>query len=211
MIVPMAKVHAACRRSDTDRLMTALRDLGVVHLAPVERTAAVPDEATTARIEQLGRAVQALQGIAPVGETPRMTAAEAAAEVLRVQRESAERHSRLNTLHRQAEQLAVWGDLRLEQLPHGVDGRLVREVEVPLHRLLDDAGRGAHTAVVEVDVGAVHGERLLDLAPVALVRRHRLGGGALGGAGGGEDALHPVVAERRGRGGTGGQPEERPA
>ena len=115
MIVPMAKVHAGCRRSDADRLMTALRDLGVVHLAPVERATAVPDETTAATIEQLGRAVQALHGIEPSGELPRMTPVEAAAEVLRVQRESAERHSRLNTLHRQAEQLAVWGGVRLEE------------------------------------------------------------------------------------------------
>jgi V/A-type H+-transporting ATPase subunit I len=145
MIVPMAKVHAACRRPDADRLMTALGDLGVVHLTPVERAAAVPDEATTAAIEQLGRAVQALQGIEPAGEPPRLAPAEAAAQVLRVQRESAERHSRLNALHRQAEQLALWGDLRLEQLAAlRQAGIAPRFVAVPNKRLGELGAELAH-------------------------------------------------------------------
>jgi len=145
MIVPMARVHAACRRPDADRLMTALGDLGVVHLTPVERAAAVPDEATTAAIEQLGRAVQALQGVEPAGEPPRLAPAEAAAEVLRVQRESAERHSRLNALHRQAEQLALWGDLRLEQLAAlRQAGIAPRFVAVPSKRLGELGAELAH-------------------------------------------------------------------
>ena len=41
--------------------------------------------------------------------------------------------------------------LRLEHLPHVVDGRLVRDVEVALHRLLHDARARAEAAVVEVD------------------------------------------------------------
>jgi len=116
MIVPMTKVHAASRRSDADRLMSALRDLGVVHLAPVEGARAVPDEGTVAAIDQLGRALQTLRAVEPSGNPLKMTPIDAATEVLRVQRESAERNSRLNTLHRQAEQLALWGDVRLEQL-----------------------------------------------------------------------------------------------
>jgi|APFre7841882724_1041349.scaffolds.fasta_scaffold02182_7 V/A-type H+-transporting ATPase subunit I len=145
MIVPMAKVHAACRRSDADRLMMALRDLGVVHLAPVERATAVPDETTTATIEQLGRAVQGLKAIEPSGEPARIAPVEAAAEVLRVQRESAERHSRLNTLHRQVEQLAVWGNTRLAQLEElrqaGIEPRFFA---VPNKRLGEIGGEMAH-------------------------------------------------------------------
>jgi len=145
MIVPMAKIHAACRRSDADHLMTALRDLGVIHLAPVERAASVADEATTATIEQLGRALQALRGVEPSGGPAHMTPVEAAAEVLRVQRESAERHSRLNALHRQAEQLSVWGNVRLDQLEElrraGLEPRFFA---VPNRRVGEIGGELAH-------------------------------------------------------------------
>ena len=149
MIVPMAKVHAACRRSDADRLMTALRDLGVVHLAPVERTAAVPDEATTAR-DRAARPSRAgaAGGSSLRAKRRRMTAVEAAAEVLRVQRESAERHSRLNALHRQAEQLAVWGDVRLEQLGElrraGIEPRFFAVPNKRLGELRRRAGASHH-------------------------------------------------------------------
>ena len=44
-------------------------------------------------------------------------------------------------------------DVRLEHLPHVVHRRLVRDVEVPLHRLVDDARAGADAAVVQVDRG----------------------------------------------------------
>ena len=50
-----------------------------------------------------------------------------------------------------------------------VDRRLVREVEVALERLVDDARARAAAAVVEIDDGAVEREGLLDLAPVVLV------------------------------------------
>jgi hypothetical protein len=56
-------------------------------------------------------------------------------------------------------------DVRLEDLPHVVHGRLVRDVEVALQRLVDDARAGAHAAVVQVDDRAVEREGLLDLAP----------------------------------------------
>ncbi len=65
--------------------------------------------------------------------------------------------------------------LRLEHAPHRVDGRLVRVVEVPLHRLLDPAGRRAHAAVVQVDQAAVDGERPRDLEPEVLVAGDLLG------------------------------------
>ena len=47
-----------------------------------------------------------------------------------------------------ARTVSCWGS---RMLPHGVGGRLVREVEVRFMRLLDDRGAGAHAAVVQVD------------------------------------------------------------
>src|SRR5262249_44893527 len=50
-------------------------------------------------------------------------------------------------------------------------GRLVRLVEIPLERLVDDARAGAAAAVVQIDDRAIERERLLDVAPVGFVGR----------------------------------------
>lgn len=145
MIAPMAKVHAVCRRSDADRMMAALRDLGVLHLAPAEPARAVPEEATATAIEQLGRALQIVGSTEPAGDPIEMPALEAAAEVLRIQRDSAERHSRLSALHRQAEQLALWGGVRLEQLADLRRAGIVpRFAAVPNKRLGELQGELVH-------------------------------------------------------------------
>ena len=81
-------------------------------------------------------------------------------------------------------------------VPHVVDRRLVRAVEIALQRLVHDARARAGVAVVQVDDGAIERERLLDVAPVALV------GGDVGGAAIGDrcarrhDPLEPVGIER---------------
>ena len=83
-------------------------------------------------------------------------------------------------------------DVRLEDLPHVVHGRLVREVEVALERLVHDARARAAAAVVQVDDRAVERERLLDLAPVGLVcRKLRRLASAAEGSGGGSGARAP--------------------
>ena len=115
MIVTMSKVYVVSRGGDRDRLLNALRDLGVVHLAPVDPARAVAEEQTLATITNLGRAMQILTGIEPAGAAPELSAIEAAAQALRIQRGSAERKSRLAALHRQFEQLAAWGETSLDQ------------------------------------------------------------------------------------------------
>ena len=89
-------------------------------------------------------------------------------------------------------------DLRLEDPPHRVRRRLIREVEVAAHRLHDDARRGGHAAVVEVDDRAVDGVRLLDLAPEGLVTGDVLRRGALRLPTRREDGFEPTVSIRRG-------------
>ena len=129
MIVKMSKVFVVGRRRDRDRLLDALRDLGAVHLKPVDPPAAVAKERTLAGIDHLGRAIQLLADIEPAGDAPDLTALEAAEETLEIQRKCIERQGRLAALHRQIEQLDLWGDLRLEQLQKlrdgGIDVRLV--------------------------------------------------------------------------------------
>ena len=116
MIVAMSKAYIVAGKADRDRLLAALGRLGVVHLKPVEAARAVADAETVAVLDRLNRAIQVLEAQAPAGQAPALSAADAAQEVLRIQRESAERNSRLSLLHRQIEQLALWGDVRIEQL-----------------------------------------------------------------------------------------------
>jgi len=116
MMTPMRKVFVVARAADRDRLLASLRDLGVVHLAPVDPARAVADAETTSALDHLRRAVQALAETPPRGHTPATAPVEAAEEVLRIQRESVERAGRLSALHLGLEQLSVWGETRLEDL-----------------------------------------------------------------------------------------------
>ena len=115
MIVTMSKIYIVAHKADRDRLLEALRDLAVVHLKPVDAARAVADAETTAALDRLGRAIQILEGAPLAGEAPDVSPSEAAEEVLRIQRDAAERTGRLNLLHRQTRQRALWGDVQLEQ------------------------------------------------------------------------------------------------
>jgi len=127
MIVKMQKVFVVARSAESDRLLEALGELGVVHLEPVDADKAVAPEDVLGRIDRLGRAIQMVGALAPSGHRPDLSAEQAAEEVLRIERESAERRSRLATLHRQVEQLEMWGDVTLEQFAqlreHGIEPR----------------------------------------------------------------------------------------
>ena len=115
MIVQMKKAMVVARRGDQERLLQALGRLGVMHLAPVDPSRAVPAEETAASIDHLGRAVQMLGDIEPAGPRPDLSPIEATEEVLRIHSESGERRARLATLHRQVEHLEAWGDVTLDQ------------------------------------------------------------------------------------------------
>ncbi|MCD6365610.1 MAG: hypothetical protein J7M14_07010 [Planctomycetes bacterium] len=121
MIVEMLKTYVVARRDRRDDLLGALRELGVVHLTPVDPQAAVAEESTTVAIDRFDRAIQVLSGVTPAGEAPDITDAEefsieqAVEETLDIQRSAVEKRSRLAELHRRNEQLAIWGDVSLEQ------------------------------------------------------------------------------------------------
>lgn len=116
MIVKMKKVFLACSAAEKDRLLTALRDLGVLHVTPVRAAEAVPDEQTARDLETTGRAIQILAGVAPRGPLPEESPLAAAREAVEIHRRSIELHNRLATLHRQIDQLEIWGDVRREQI-----------------------------------------------------------------------------------------------
>ncbi len=140
MIVPMCKVYLVGRASDRERLLKALGGLGAAHLVPVDPSRAAPDEKCARRLGAVERALQVLSGVAPTGPAPDLAPAEAANEVLAIQRRAAEGRNRLATLHHQLEQIAVWDNLRLEHVRElreaGIDlrfytvpARLVSEIE----------------------------------------------------------------------------------
>ena len=161
MIVKMLKVYVVSRTSDSDRLLKALRDLGVVHLTPVDPAKAVAEEQTLAAIDTLGRAAQILSTVEPAGETRDLAPQEAAGEVLGIHRRSIDARGRLSTLHRQVEQLALWGDATLEQFDQlheaglevrlfSVPTKMVAEMEAELvHPVAAVAGKRTLVAVVD--------------------------------------------------------------
>ncbi len=127
MIVPMRKVYVVARQSDREQLLSTVRELGIVHLVPVDPARAVPEEATKRQIELLQQALQDLSGVEPRGTVPKISAMKAAHEVLDIRGRSAEGRNHLAALHHQLEQIAVWDDLRLKDVEElrqaGIDVR----------------------------------------------------------------------------------------
>lgn len=127
MIVPMRKLYIAARSKDRDRLLRRIRALGVVHLTPADPRRSGPDDGDRRKLDALGRAIQVLSEIPPRGSVPEVPPAEAAEEVLDIQRRAAEGRHRLAVLHRELEELKIWGDVRLRQFEElreaGIDVR----------------------------------------------------------------------------------------
>jgi V/A-type H+-transporting ATPase subunit I len=163
MIAKMLKTYVVSKRQRREGLLEALRNLGVVHLAPVDGAKAVAHEETVAAIDRLRRAQQLLGAVAPAGESPRgATTIQAAEEALAIHRVAAERRNRLANLHRQIDQLAVWGDARLDQFA------ALREAGVPI-KFFSLPARDAGAIVA--DLVAVVAESFGRGVLVAVVRR----------------------------------------
>jgi len=146
MIVPMQKMYAAVRASEKDRLLTTLRDLGVVHLKPVDAETAHPDEATASAVQRLARGAQVLRGIHPEGDTPDLEPLAAADRVLELFGRASDLNTRLASLTREVEQLALWGDLELDTLQMLADeGLIVRFYTVLPEDVADVPGDCVHT------------------------------------------------------------------
>ncbi|MBN1554932.1 MAG: hypothetical protein JXA11_09315 [Phycisphaerae bacterium] len=139
MIVTMRKVFVASSAAEKDHLLTALRDLGVLHVTPVDSAAAVADEKTVHDLDALGRAVQILSGVEPRGEAPDESPKQAAREALDIHRRAIESRNRLTTLHRHIEQLEMWGDVRREQFEQlaaaGIQPKFYSVLQADLERV----------------------------------------------------------------------------
>lgn len=116
MIEHMRKVYCVSRAQDREKLLDAVRDLGVVHLMHVKPEDAIADETLLNQIDRLKRASQVLGTLEPEGSAPSLPPDEAADEVLAIQSAQAEKKNSLLALYRKINTLAVWGDVRLEDI-----------------------------------------------------------------------------------------------
>jgi len=162
MIVPMRKVYLIARQTDREQLLAILRELGIVHLVPVDPAVAVPGEALSRQIDAIKQAAQVLSGIEPRGPAPAIPASEAAQEVLEIRRRVAEFRNHLAALYHQLEQIAVWDDLRLEHVEElrqaGIDVEFFAIPASAFNRIEADC---------VVEVAALSGREIM----VAVVRR----------------------------------------
>ncbi len=116
MIVPMSKVHIVTRGHDRDSLLDALGGLSVVHVEPIDPALAVADEDTLEAISTLDTAIRILQSINATGDQPERKPMQAAREAVALFKAIHEEKEQLGSLHRQADQLAMWGRVELKTL-----------------------------------------------------------------------------------------------
>jgi len=149
MIVPMIKIYVAARSADRERLLEAIRELGVIHLVPADPAQAAGDGKTADQIHALQRALQVLYGIGPQKDRPDLSAVEAAQEVLDVERHIVEYDNRLALFHHELEQLDLWGNVELKQ----IEGLRQAGIDVRFYAVAD-----RDVASVRADCLAVVGE-----------------------------------------------------
>ncbi|MCF8144972.1 MAG: hypothetical protein K9N21_13735 [Deltaproteobacteria bacterium] len=163
MIVSMSRAHIVARKGDQEQLLDHLGRLGLLHVEPVDPHNAVPEPATLQEMADLNRAVQILSAIPPQkGPGTDQRPVDTARGVIRLEAGLREKESRLKALYQQARELALWGNVRRQELLQLKDmGIIVHFFAVPESRIPD-----IEAECVEV-VGDLQGGRRL----VAVVRR----------------------------------------
>ncbi|NLE29135.1 MAG: hypothetical protein GX629_05655 [Phycisphaerae bacterium] len=162
MIVKMSKVFIAARSQDREKLLEALRTIGVVHVTPVDPTVAVADEKSLSQIRNIQRAIQVLQNVEPAGTGPDISAIDAAHEVLEIQQRTHERQSRLTGLYRQLDEvLRNWGEIDLKSFDglrdagievefYSVPAELIHEIQAEMVEPIRELpGRNQLVAVID--------------------------------------------------------------
>jgi len=185
MIVPMVKIYLAASSADRERLLEAIRELGVIHLVPVDPARALGDGKTADQVHALQRALQVLYGIGPQNDRPDLPAVEAAQEVLDVERQIVESDNRLALFHHELEQLDLWGNVELKR----IEGLRQAGIDVRFFAVAD-----RDVAGVQADCRAVVGESPDGRRVVAVAVR---GGSPELPEGATELALPPRDAKRR--------------
>jgi V/A-type H+-transporting ATPase subunit I len=183
MIAKMLKVYCVCRNSDRQRLLDALADLGVLHITPVDPGRAVAAEQTVTALDRLARARQVLADLEPTGQRPSVDAVTAAEETLEIERQRGELRNRLVTLARQVDHLAIWGDMRTDQLAQlrqaGIEPRFYAvpadqldqvRAEVVQQIASDIGGDRVAVAIIDRDDNAALPDGAQELEPPAVDR-----------------------------------------
>ncbi|MCP4451581.1 MAG: hypothetical protein GY809_08985, partial [Planctomycetes bacterium] len=116
MIVPMSKVYIVTQTRSQDQLLDAMGDLSVVHVAPVDPSKAVAHEDTLDAMAETDMAIRTLAGISQSGKAPDLSPLDAAREAIAYHKAILDEREQLASLQRQADQLAVWGNVELKSL-----------------------------------------------------------------------------------------------
>jgi V/A-type H+/Na+-transporting ATPase subunit I len=141
MIVKMARIQVAARRSDRDRLLHTLARVGAIHMVPVDPAAAVAGERVVAQRARVCRALRLLEGLSPAGPRPDIGAREAVRRALWLSRRAARREARLARLRHLLHDGDGWGDVAPEQLAElERAGAAVRLFAVPASELAEVDG-----------------------------------------------------------------------
>ena len=111
----MKKVFVVTRSVGREPLLEALREVGVVHLQPVDPAASAPEKLRAA-LGRTQRAQRIIASTTPAGKAPALDADSAAREILGTARRIEESRTRLAAVHREAQRIRLWGDSRLAQL-----------------------------------------------------------------------------------------------
>ena len=118
MIVPMSKVYIVTQSRNHVKLLNVLAHFGVVHIEPVDPNKAVAEEQILQSLSSFDHAIQILQRVEPSGEPTQMEPLDAAKEAVSINKAIAEEREQLNSLHRAASQLGIWGNVELRKLIH---------------------------------------------------------------------------------------------
>lgn len=164
MIVKMKKIQVVSLKADRELLLATLRDLGALHLVPFDPGQAVPEADIALELDGVRRVIQILSGIEPADSIPPLTARDAVAETLAIQRSQAEYDNRLSSLHRLLEQQSVWGDVTLDDLEvlkeenvlpafYLVPGESTGQIAAEFISVIGDAGRGREIVAVVDRIG----------------------------------------------------------
>lgn len=134
MIVPMQSVTVLCLASDRDRALTALRELGVMHLVPVQLAEGRSLDEGRAAMAQARRILEVLPvkpGQPPSGQPGEVVVARAT----RLLQEKRELESALDDLRQEHRRIAPYGDFEPESLlALQAKGVVVKLVQAPLRK-----------------------------------------------------------------------------
>ena len=90
--------------------------LSVIHVHPLDPAKAVAREETVEALADMDMAIRILQGVNAAGKAPDLSPLDAAREAIALHKAVIDQKEQLTNLHKQADQLAIWGNTSLKTL-----------------------------------------------------------------------------------------------